>query len=163
MNSLVVVCVDDEREILSSLIWDLKEFEEIIQIEQCESAEEAYELIEDSSQDKNIALLITDHLMPGTSGAELLNKICQLPNLEHMKGILLTGQATHSDTIHAINSNRLNCYIAKPWEKENFVSKVKDLLTDYVIEKELDLIPYMKHLNKIKLLKATSESPDAPW
>lgn len=153
MNSnLIVLCVDDERDILSSLQLDLDCFSDIADIECFESAEEVSEFLE-SSEDLPIALLITDQMMPGQKGTDLLKELRLNSKFHLMKVMLLTGQATHADTIEAINTDRLNAYITKPWIKNDLLQKVKNLLTDYVIESDLDATPFMKKLDTVKLLQ----------
>lgn len=100
MEKINIVCVDDQREVLSAVLQDLTPLKEWLTIEDCESAEEALELIEDlDAQGEHIALVISDHVMPGQSGVELLTEISQDRRFTHTKKVLLTGQATHQDTI----------------------------------------------------------------
>jgi len=47
MQKPKIICVDDQREVLATLKKDLEEFIELFKIEYCESAEEAYEIIEE--------------------------------------------------------------------------------------------------------------------
>jgi two-component system chemotaxis response regulator CheY len=45
-----------------------------------------------------------------------------------------------------VNEANLEYYIAKPWEKEDLVQTVKKQLTDYVIQKVPNPLPYMNVL-----------------
>jgi two-component system, chemotaxis family, chemotaxis protein CheY len=155
MKKLVVMCVDDERDILTSLEYDLENLLGCIEIELCESAEEAIETIDMLEKGKEqIALLITDQMMPGSKGSDLLADLNDIESVKKTKAILLTGQASHEDTISAVNTHRLNAYIGKPWSKEDLLSKAKELLTDYVIENEIPPQPYIKYLDGKRLLEA---------
>ena len=96
MEKINVICVDDQREVLSAVVQDLTPLEDWLEIEDCESAEEALELIDDlDAKGEHIALIISDHVMPGKSGVELLTELSEDRRFTHTKKVLLTGQATH--------------------------------------------------------------------
>lgn len=154
MKKLTIVCVDDESEILRNIVHDLKSFESIAEFECCENGEEALQLFDDLKKADAIpALMITDHIMPGMTGAQLLYRMRELPYLKFTKAILLTGQATYDDTIEAINSKRLQAYLGKPWSRQEITAKVTALLCDFIIDAGIDPLPYMKSLDREKLLK----------
>ncbi len=78
MNDLAIIYVDDQREILSTLSKDLEMFSEYINIEECESAVEAIEIIEEiDAEGGKVAIIISDHIMPEMSGVEFLSKMHQ--------------------------------------------------------------------------------------
>ena len=150
----VIMCVDDERDILSSLEYELESFLEAFDIELYENGLEAREGIEALVEEgREIALVVTDQRMPKLEGVDLLLYISEQPQLLDTKIILLTGQASHSDTIRAVNSSRLNYYLSKPWSRGELQRVVKGFLTDYVIEIEADLRPFVKVLDTQKLLE----------
>ncbi len=65
MNKYLILCVDDEREVLDSVMQDLDCFEEHFIVEAAESVQEAKELIADSErEDVKLALILGDHIMP---------------------------------------------------------------------------------------------------
>lgn len=70
MNKPVILCVDDEKIVLTSLKEQLKRpFGKAFDIETVESAEEALELCNELLVEKiELPLLITDHAMPGIKG-----------------------------------------------------------------------------------------------
>lgn len=152
MEKLYILCLEDQREVLSTISQQLDEFEDYINIEECESATEAQELIEDI--DKNgdfLALIISDHVMPGQTGVAFLSDLFADERFKKTKKILLTGQATHIDTIQAINNAGIDYYIEKPWEKDDLVSKVQFLLTLFIIEEGIDYMKFIPILDKQKL------------
>ncbi len=154
MNKLTIVYVDDQREVLSTLSKDLEIFSEHINIEECESAIEAIEIIEDiDSEGDMVAIIISDHIMPEMSGVEFLSKMHHDSRFTATKKILLTGQATHEDTIEAINNAKIQNYIEKPWQSEHIQNTVKTQLTNYIIEKGIDYTPYMPILDKNTLFE----------
>ncbi len=154
MNKLTIIYVDDQREILSTLSKDLEIFSEHINLEECESANEAIEIIEQIDEEGDmVAIIISDHIMPGMNGVDFLSKIHKDSRFTTTKKILLTGQATHKDTIEAINNAKIQRYIEKPWTSDEIQKVVKRQLTHYIIEKGIEYMPYMPILDKETLFK----------
>lgn len=149
MEKLYIVCVEDQKEVLNTIADQLSYFEEYLAIEECESADEALELLEviESKGDRT-AVVVSDHVMPGMTGVAFFVKLKQDDRFKSIKKILLTGQATHHDTIEAINQAGIDNYIEKPWKAEVLLNKVAILLTKYVIESGLDYQSYVKVLDK---------------
>ena len=111
MDKLNLICVDDQREVLRAVLQDLQSFDSWVNIEDCESADEAIELMDELDSDgQMIALVISDHVMPGKTGVELLASIANDTRYIHTRKVLLTGQATHNDTINAINLAGIDHY-----------------------------------------------------
>ncbi|MFY0650848.1 MAG: response regulator [Cyclobacteriaceae bacterium] len=152
MEKLYIVCVEDQREVLNTVSEQLSVFEEYLVLEECESADEAEELIDEIDANGDfVAVVISDHVMPGKSGVELLVGIQEDGRFEATKKILLTGQATHMDTIQAINQAGIDNYVEKPWESGDLVGKVSTLVTEYIVEKGLDYEAFTEILDKQKL------------
>ena len=138
MNELAILLVDDEPMVLDSLSEELlRYFGHDYHIEAAESAEEALEIIEDLQAEAiEIAAVISDHLMPGMKGDELLCQIhAQYPNI--LK-IMLTGQADIEAVGNAVNSANLYRYIAKPWDSTDLSLTVKEALKKYQQLKQLE-------------------------
>lgn len=159
MEKLFVICVEDQREVLNTISGQMSFFEEYVELEECESAAEAEELIEEIDANGDmLALIISDHVMPGKSGVDFLITIQEDGRFTATKKILLTGQATHIDTIEAINRATINNYIEKPWKADDLRSKVSILLTEFVVEKGLNYesyIPILDNQRLFDLLKQT--------
>ncbi|EJD6362630.1 TPA: response regulator [Escherichia coli] len=135
MKKLGVICVDDQREVLNSVVRDLQPLLQWIALEECESADEALEVIEEyDAQGNPPALIISDHLMSGKNGVQLLTELKEDGRFPHLKKVLLTGQATHHDTIEAINHAKIDFYFEKPWQGEKLRQTCRRLLTDYLFE-----------------------------
>ena len=47
MDKLYIICVDDQREVLNALTEDLEVFEKYLKIEECESVNEALDVMEE--------------------------------------------------------------------------------------------------------------------
>ena len=124
-----IICVDDQREVLAALSKDLEVIGQDFEITNCETADEADELINQYvNEGRDIALLICDHIMPGENGVDFLARIHKDSRFSNVKKILLTGLATHEDTIRAINEARIDAYLEKPWDPDELVSTVKKVL-----------------------------------
>jgi sigma-B regulation protein RsbU (phosphoserine phosphatase) len=127
------LCVDDDQAVLNQLEFQLKgHYEDFCEFEYAESAEEAltvyHELI---TQGKQVWLVISDQVMSGMTGDELLARIHELD--PRVIKVLLTGQAGLEDTVRAINHAGLNYYIEKPWTKEDLLLVLDRLKFQYEI------------------------------
>ncbi len=138
MEKGTIICVDDESIVLTGLKSQLKRyFENEYNIETAESAEEALEIFEDLLEDsEEIPLIISDQIMPGMKGDELLVKIHQLR--KNTLKILLTGQADARAVGNSVNNANLYRYIAKPWDEADLTLTVKEALRSYFQDKKLE-------------------------
>lgn len=151
-SDIYIICIEDEQEVLDAVVRDLEKLEEQFPIETAVSAEEAREVIDKLLDDgKRVGLILCDHILPGENGVDLLIELHKNENLHASKKVLLTGQAGLEDTVRALNEARLHHYIAKPWTKDELIKISTDLLTDFVIEQEEDVLPYMRTLDAQKL------------
>lgn len=149
MEKLNLICVDDQREVLSAVLQDLEPLSTWLNIEDCESAAEALELMDDfDAEGEFVALIISDHVMPGKTGVELLTEISQDGRFSTTKKILLTGQATHQDTITAINLARIESYFEKPWNAEILRERARTLVTEFIFDQGLDYTDYQGNLDQ---------------
>ena len=133
----VVLCIDDDSTVLDSLKIEIKKFLAIsYSVETAHNGEDALELLQELVQENvEIAVVISDYIMPGMKGDEVLSKIHQLsPNT---LTILLTGQAEFTAVTDTINSARLFQYIEKPWESEHLKNAVISALDLYRADKEI--------------------------
>lgn len=151
-KSIHLFVVEDEPEVLDAIVRDLEEFEEHFPIEIADTAEEARDLIQSVLDDGNlIGLILCDHVLPGQNGVELLVEMQNNSATERTRKVLITGQAGLDETVRAINEADLKHYIAKPWEKEDLVNISRTLLTDFVIEKIENPMPYMSILDSERI------------
>lgn len=151
-SDIYILCIEDEQEVLDAVVRDLEKLEEQFPIETANTAEEAREVIEKLLDDgKKIGLIFCDHILPGDNGVELLIELHRDERTHDSRKVLLTGQAGLDDTVRALNEARLHHYIPKPWTKEELVDVAVNLLTDYVIEQEENILPYMSTLDAEKI------------
>ena len=132
----VIVCVDDDRALLEGLTQQLDEaFDDSHDIEGAESAQEAIELIEELHQEGHaVEMVISDQVMPGMKGAELLELLHK--QYPEMITVMLTGQAGLDSAIHAINTAGLSRYLVKPWNDDEFIRTIRELLEKLHLEQE---------------------------
>lgn len=155
MSRIVILCVDDQREVLDSIERDLQPFAGVFRIEVAESAEEASVIVgEVLKRGDRIGLVLADHLMPGTTGVDLLVALAEQPSTAAARKVLVTAHAGLEDTVKAVNEADLDHYIAKPWTADQLHTVVRKQLTDYVLEQETDVLPYMQVLDKTRLMGA---------
>jgi len=154
MENLYIVCIEDQREVLNAVVNDLAELEEVVRLEECESAAEAQELLEEIDQQGDyVAVIIADHVMPGQTGIDFLIEVNQDDRFRATKKLVLTGLATYQDAINAINEAAIDRFIEKPWKKEQLIDYVKVLLTQFLLEKGINYQPYTDYLDKPTLLQ----------
>lgn len=137
MNKPVIICIDDEPTILDSLKIQLKKAlkDEYI-IETAEGGEEALDLLAELIDDEyEVALVVSDYLMPNMRGDELLTRIHEV-SPKTIK-IMLTGQADLEAVANTINNAKLYRYIAKPWQSEDLKLTVKEAVNSYIQDKKL--------------------------
>ncbi|MDM8559986.1 hybrid sensor histidine kinase/response regulator [Candidatus Parabeggiatoa sp. HSG14] len=137
MKTPVILCVDDEQMLLDAIKQQLNNcFGKNYQIETAESGEEALEVVEELLEDKiELPLVISDHIMPGMKGDELLTHIHAIAP-KTLK-VLLTGQANVEAVGRTVNKANLYRYIAKPWEITDFNLTVTEAIRRYFQEKKL--------------------------
>ncbi|SMP16511.1 response regulator [Shimia sagamensis] len=122
-----ILCVDDEKIILTSLQEQLRNNLQGVAIEIAESGEEGLEVLQELI-DGNVPvpLVISDQLMPGMRGEEFLEKTHAM--LPDALNVLLTGQATADSVGEAVNRANLYRYIGKPWSEDDLILTIKEAL-----------------------------------
>jgi response regulator RpfG family c-di-GMP phosphodiesterase len=149
---IYILVVEDEPEVLDSIVRDITEFEEYFEIEMADTAEEAEQIIREILDNKHmIGLILCDHVLPGKNGVDLLIEMQKSEHTKQTKKVLITGQAGLEETVKAVNEADLKHYIAKPWEKKDLVDITRTLLTDFVIESVKDPLSYMQVLDAQRL------------
>ena len=112
--------VDDSRAVRMILARTLRE----IGYEVCEAANglEALALIE--TQNKELALVLTDWNMPELNGLDLLKQLRQNPRLDSLAVVMVTTE-TELDQISVALEAGANEYVMKPFTKEILVDKLE--------------------------------------
>jgi PAS domain S-box-containing protein len=156
MKKPVIVCIDDEPDVLNSLKIELKKVigDQCI-IETAEGGEDALELLADlRAEEHEIALVLSDYIMPDIKGDELLRQIHeQSPDT---LTIMLTGQADLEALSNTIKYARLYRYIPKPWKNEDLQLTVVEAVHSYLQDQKLT-IETIKRIEANEELKVVNE------
>ena len=124
MNKPVILCVDDEPDILNNLKIQLKnEFKNDYFYELAESGDEALDLLKDFQEEVQVIVVISDWLMPGIKGDELLIKVHQ--KYPKIIKVMLTGQADAAALQRAVKEADLYCCLYKPWKSKELIETIK--------------------------------------
>lgn len=124
----VILCVDDEVNILSALkrLFRSSEFKLLT----AESGAAALEILAAEPVD----LILSDMRMPGMNGAQFLAQARQLyPDTVR---ILLTGYAEMDAAIAAINDGGVYRFLQKPWDEHELVLAVRQALEQQALRRQ---------------------------
>lgn len=124
MEKQAILCVDDERIILLSLVQELRNaFGKKYLYEKAETADEALAAIDDLvSEGIHVILIISDWLMPGIKGDEFLESV----SLKHpgIKAVMITGHADR-EAIERVNQNAsVLAVLKKPWDSDELIGLI---------------------------------------
>ena len=143
----IILCVDDDATVLNALRSLLSSsFGPELELEFAESGAEALEIdAELRAQGRELGLVISDFMMPGLRGDELLVRLHETtPNTVK---ILLTGQSDLTGVKRAINEANLYRFLEKPFLNDDIVLTVRAAIRAYCQER--DLIRQNEELRKI--------------
>lgn len=129
-NRKVIICINDEAIILESLREQLeKHFGDAYHYEVAESAEEAFEIINDlEDEEMDIAIIVCDWLMPGMKGDEFLLRIdLKYPRVVK---VLLTGQADQKSVDKLEELADQFTLVPKPWNKDELINIINSGLKE---------------------------------
>lgn len=147
-----VLCVDDERNILSALKRLLRK--ENYRLLTGNSGKEGLEILAENE----VHVVVSDQRMPEMNGTEFLKEVRKgYPNILR---IILTGY-TDVDTItEAINEGHIYKFFLKPWNDHNLKLEIRQALEQYdLIQANKELHEQLYHQNEE--LKAMNENLEA--
>jgi DNA-binding NtrC family response regulator len=129
MSLPVILCVDDEINILKSLERCLST--ENIEVLTSSSGREA--LLTLQARGKEIKVLIVDQKMPEMTGEELLERVRY--HFPLLPVIMLSGYADLESLIRVISNGDLAYFIAKPWSNQELIGLIRKILGESVLIK----------------------------
>jgi type II secretory ATPase GspE/PulE/Tfp pilus assembly ATPase PilB-like protein/FixJ family two-component response regulator len=135
--------VDDEEGVLHALRRIF--LEENYQIFTASSGDKALAIMEKS----RVHLVISDHRMPGMTGAELLKTI-KLKWPETIR-IMLTGYADVQSIMGAVKEGAVYKFITKPWNEEDLRLTVSLALQQYVLMQENRKLKEISRKQQLKI------------
>lgn len=122
MAGKVLIIDDDNRNIFAlSAVLKAKGYK-------CLSATGGEEGIALLRNDKDIAVVLMDMMMPGMDGYEAISVIGDHPDLKHIPVIAVTAQAMLGDRERCLNAGAVG-YVSKPIN----VEELTGLLTRYIL------------------------------
>ena len=123
--SRAVLFVDDEENILSSLKRLFQKSD--IQVLTATSGSEALEIL----RRMDVAVMVSDQLMPGMKGDELLVKARSVsPDTVR---IMMTGHGDLPTALQAINSGEVFRFLLKPWENQILRNIIEEALARHLL------------------------------
>ena len=99
------------------------EFKDDYFYELAESGDEALDLLEDFEEAAQVIVVISDWLMPGIKGDELLIKVHQ--KYPKIITVMLTGQADADAVERAVQEADLYCCLYKPWKTKDLIETIR--------------------------------------
>jgi type II secretory ATPase GspE/PulE/Tfp pilus assembly ATPase PilB-like protein/FixJ family two-component response regulator len=127
-QSFTLLFVDDEENVLNALRRIF--LEENYTILTATSGQKALEIM----GQQQVHLLISDHRMPGMTGAELLKTVRE--KYHDTIRIMLTGHADVNSIMGAVKDGAVYKFITKPWNDEDLRLTVSLALQQYVLMNE---------------------------
>jgi CheY-like chemotaxis protein len=124
MPKKTILCVDDEKVVLTSLIGQLNNtYGNQYIYEGFTSAEEAWEYIDELyAEGQTVDLIICDWLMPRVRGDEFMIRVHK--RFPTVRLIMLSGQADQESVERAKKEANLYKFVAKPWDKDELMREV---------------------------------------
>jgi signal transduction histidine kinase/CheY-like chemotaxis protein len=136
-----VLCVDDEPENLR--IFELG-FRREFSIVTAQSGEEGLRIL----QTQPVAVVLSDHRMPGMSGVEFLGRVREL-DPKTMR-VIVTAYGDAETLGAAINDGSIYKYVPKPWTPEEMRLALRRAIELYALDRERDeLLRELTMLNRV--------------
>ncbi len=131
MSEYTILIVDDEPSILKAMQRVLEDTGYRILVST--SAAEGLEQI----TREEIAIVISDNLMPGMSGVDFLSRVKVVsPATER---VLMTAHADLGTAVDAINRGGIFRFIAKPWNNDALLSAIEDSMMHHKLVNTLKI------------------------
>lgn len=126
----VILCVDDEAVILLALKFLFKgELGNEYRIESAYGAEEALQILRGAEEEGlEVRLLVTDWLMPGRKGDDLIREARTI--VPDLPCILITGQAEEDVLTTLVNEKLVHAVFRKPWDERRLINAVRECLDE---------------------------------
>jgi len=117
----VIALIDDDEDILSFLNYNLvKKGYKVLLYNDCNQ-------IIDSLKSNKPALIISDWMLPGKQGIELLSEVRNDNELKTTPFVMITCNNSYNDISSAFNRG-INDYFVKPFKILDFLTKVEHLV-----------------------------------
>lgn len=126
MKNKKVLVADDEVHIVQVVAMKLRNngFDVIT----ADNGDDAYRLCCEEKPD----IIIADHLMPGLTGIEMIEKVRDTPGFENIPVIILTARGFAIDDEKEAKLNIAEC-ISKPFSPKELLAHVENVLQDSAV------------------------------
>lgn len=123
-----ILLVDDEPNVLSALrrVFRMENYEVVC----CEDSQQALKRL----QDEDFQLVISDYMMPGMNGGDLLRQTRAVK--PDMIRIMLTGHADVNAVVGAVKTGAVYKFILKPWNDDDIRVTVALALEQYDLKQK---------------------------
>ena len=136
MAAAIILTVDDDIAVSQAITRDLRaRYGEKYRVARATSGAEALTALHEfARRDQQVAMIVSDHRMPGMTGIELLEQAKEIA--AGAKLVLLTAYADTDVAIRAINAIGLDHYLMKPWAppEERLYPVLDDLLEGWELD-----------------------------
>lgn len=128
MPKKLILCVDDEKVVLNTLMGQLYQtFGNRYNYESFASAEEAEEFIDEVyAEGGDVNLIVCDWLMPRIKGDEFLVRVHK--RFPQVALIMLSGQASPEAIERAKKEANILAFVSKPWDKDQLMGLIQKAL-----------------------------------
>ena len=120
-----LLIVDDEINIAKSLKRMLRD--EDYEIYTASNGQEGLECLQNAHEP--FSLILSDQKMPKMTGTEFLTKAKKI--FPYAIRILLTGYSDIDAVINAINKSEIHRYFTKPWDNNDLIIQIRQMLEQY--------------------------------
>jgi len=151
MKRKCILVVDDDPNVLRSMVRLFHDEDYLILT--ADSAAAATAIIEK----ERVHLIISDAMMPGTSGHELLAWV--RTHYPQIIRTLFTGKADLKTVMKAVNEGEIYRFFTKPWDSDEMKLSIKLGLEKYDLEEERALLLRTVMIQRNELSRIEEEFP----
>lgn len=144
-----ILFVDDEAQILKSLERLFIAYDNDYEVLTAESGAEALAILEKQEAD----LVVSDMRMPGMDGYELLRRIKLL--YPEVLRVILSGYSEEQMIVKALQQGVAKMYMLKPWENDQLVKMIEQLLKTEDLLKSKDLLRIINNIDELPTIKSS--------
>lgn len=144
-----LLLVDDEPALREAVKAYLENFG--FSVDVATNGEEGWQMVQQNHPD----LVITDVMMPGVDGYQLLKRLREDPQFKPLPVVFLTARGMTSDRIQGYQA-RCDAYLSKPFDPDELVAIVENLLERRTAAQEaeepedIDLASLARQIQEIK-------------
>lgn len=140
-EEIKILCVDDEQNVLNSLVRLFIDCD--YNILTATSGKEGLDILEK----ENVHVIISDYRMPVMDGAEFLKKVCK--RWPQSVRLVLSGYADTGSILSSINEGHIYKFIPKPWNDEELKGTISNAIERYfLVKKNEELNAQLKEKNE---------------